>query len=122
MCRMLLGLTKICELSPCPEPSLLPQKIEFVIEVANANHPPAFLEAIRKDYDLLRALGHEVELAQPVAFSDEEFSRHYVTIVAVATAVDFDTIGETIGRPVGRIISCMPMASSTKILLATSQT
>jgi amidase len=50
---------------------------------------------------LLESLGHDVEPAQPDAFFDDEFSRHFVTIVAVATAVDFVTIGQAIGRPVG---------------------
>jgi amidase len=50
---------------------------------------------------LLAQLGHDVEVAQPDAFFDEEFSRHFVTIVAVATAVDFVNMGDAIGRPIG---------------------
>lgn len=49
---------------------------------------------------LLEELGHDVEIAQPAAFHDERFSRHFVTIVAVATALDFSTMGEMIGRPI----------------------
>jgi amidase len=49
---------------------------------------------------LLERLGHEVEYAQPEALYDAQFSRHFVTIVAVATAVDFVNMGETIGRPI----------------------
>jgi len=61
---------------------------------------PECVVAVERAGALLAELGHEVEVAQPGAFSDEELSRHFVTIVAVATAIDFDTIGETIGRPV----------------------
>jgi amidase len=49
---------------------------------------------------LLENLGHDVEIAQPECFFDEQFSRHFVTIVAVATAIDLETIGDAIGRPV----------------------
>ncbi len=48
----------------------------------------------------LESLGHEVEIAQPDAFFDDQFSHHFVTIVAVATAIDFVTIGEALGRHV----------------------
>jgi amidase len=61
---------------------------------------PECVIAVERAGELLAELGHDVELAQPSAFFDEEFQRHFVTIVAVATAIDFDTIGETIGRPV----------------------
>lgn len=47
---------------------------------------------------LLESLGHHVELAQPAAFYDDEFSRHFVTIVAVATALDLDHVSAAIGR------------------------
>jgi amidase len=47
---------------------------------------------------LLEELGHDVEIAQPEAFFDDEFSRHFVTVVAVATAVD--VVGEAVGRPI----------------------
>jgi amidase len=49
---------------------------------------------------LLESLGHHVEIAQPEAFFDPKFSRHFVTIVAVATAVDFANMGASIGRPI----------------------
>lgn len=49
---------------------------------------------------LLEGLGHHVEIAQPEAFFDPGFSRHFVTIVAVANAVDLVAIGDAIGRPV----------------------
>lgn len=47
---------------------------------------------------LLESLGHHVEVAQPAAFHDDEFSRHFVTIVAVATALDLEHITQAIGR------------------------
>lgn len=61
---------------------------------------PECVVAVERAGALLTELGHHVEIAQPTAFSEEEFSRHFVTVVAVATAVDFDTIAEAIGRPV----------------------
>lgn len=61
---------------------------------------PECVVAVERAGTLLAELGHQVEVAQPTAFFDEEFAHHFVTIVAVATAIDFDTIGETIGRPV----------------------
>ena len=56
--------------------------------------------AVERAGALLEALGHDVEVAQPDAFFDAEFSRHFVTIVAVATAIDFATMGDAIGRPI----------------------
>ncbi len=56
--------------------------------------------AVEAAGSLLESLGHDVEVAQPSAFFDDEFSRHFVTIVAVATAVDFVNMGESIGRPI----------------------
>jgi len=49
---------------------------------------------------LLESLGHHVEMAHPEAFFDAAFSRHFVTIVAVATAVDFADMGTSIGRSI----------------------
>ena len=56
--------------------------------------------AVEATGSLLEDLGHHVEVAQPDAFFDDEFSRHFVTIVAVATAVDFTNMGEAIGRTI----------------------
>jgi amidase len=56
--------------------------------------------AVEHAGELLEALGHDVEIAQPECFFDDRFSRHFVTIIAVATAIDFETIGDAIGRPV----------------------
>jgi amidase len=56
--------------------------------------------AVERAGSLLEGLGHDVDIAQPAAFFDPEFSRHFVTIVAVATAVDFATMAEAIGRPI----------------------
>ncbi len=56
--------------------------------------------AVEAAGSLLETLGHEVEIAQPNAFFDGGFSRHFVTIVAAATAVDFVNMGEVIGRPI----------------------
>ncbi len=62
---------------------------------------PECAAAVDAAGSLLEALGHDVELAQPEAFFDDEFSRHFVTIVAVATAVDFADMGNAIGRTIG---------------------
>lgn len=61
---------------------------------------PECVAAVEKAGSLLEQLGHDVEIAQPDAFFDDEFARHFVTIVAVATAVDFATMGASIGRPI----------------------
>ena len=61
---------------------------------------PECIAAVEAAGSLLESLGHDVELAQPSAFFDDDFSRHFVTIVAVATAVDFVNMGESIGRPI----------------------
>lgn len=62
---------------------------------------PECVAAVEAAGSLLASLGHDVEVAQPRAFFDEGFSRHFVTIVAVATAVDFAGMGDAIGRPIG---------------------
>lgn len=67
---------------------------------AGVETDPECVAAVQAAGSLLEALGHAVEFAQPDAFFDEEFSRHFVTIVAVATAVDFDHMGEALGRPI----------------------
>ena len=63
---------------------------------------PECAAAVEAAGSLLEQLGHDVEVAQPDAFFDDEFARHFVTIVAVATAVDFVGMGDAIGRPIGR--------------------
>jgi amidase len=70
-----------------------------------ASHPgvqtdPECAAAVEQTGTLLEGLGHDVEIAQPEAFYDEEFQHHFVTIVAVATAVDFVNMGQAIGRPI----------------------
>jgi len=67
---------------------------------AGVETDPECVAAVQVAGSLLEALGHSVEIAQPDGFFDEEFSQHFVTIVAVATAVDFDHMGEMIGRPI----------------------
>ena len=56
---------------------------------AGVQTDPECVAAVEAAGSLLESLGHDVEIAQPEAFFDDEFSRHFVTIVAVATAVDF---------------------------------
>ncbi len=67
---------------------------------AGVQTDPECVAAVEATGSLLESLGHDVEVAQPDAFFDEEFSRHFVTIVAVATAVDFVNMGQAIGRPI----------------------
>lgn len=67
---------------------------------AGVQTDPECAAAVEAAGSLLEELGHDVEVAQPDAFFDEEFSRHFVTIVAVATAVDFVNMGDAIGRPI----------------------
>jgi amidase len=68
---------------------------------AGVQTDPECAAAVEAAGSMLEQLGHDVDVAQPDAFFDEEFSRHFVTIVAVATAVDFVNMGHTIGRPIG---------------------
>lgn len=68
---------------------------------AGVQTDPECAAAVEAAGSLLEQLGHDVEVAQPDAFFDEEFSRHFVTIVAVATAVDFVNMGDAIGRQIG---------------------
>jgi amidase len=68
---------------------------------AGVQTDPECVAAVEAAGSLLEQLGHDVELAQSDGFFDEEFSRHFVTIVAVATAVDFVNMGDAIGRPIG---------------------
>jgi amidase len=67
---------------------------------AGVETDPECVAAVEAAGALLQDLGHDVEVAQPHAFFDDEFSRHFVTIVAVATAVDFANMSEAIGRPI----------------------
>ena len=67
---------------------------------AGVETDPECVNAVEAAGVLLEDLGHDVEVAQPDAFFDDDFSRHFVTIVAVATAVDFANMGEAIGRPI----------------------
>ena len=67
---------------------------------AGVTTDPECVVAVERAGALLESLGHDVEVARPDAFFDPEFSHHFVTIVAVATAVDFATMGEAIGRPI----------------------
>ncbi len=67
---------------------------------AGVRTDPECVAAVESAGALLESLGHDVEFAQPAAFFDDEFSRHFVTIVAVATAVDFADMGKAIGRPI----------------------
>jgi amidase len=67
---------------------------------AGVQTDPECAAAVEAAGSLLEQLGHDVEVAQPAAFFDEELSRHFVTIVAVATAVDFVNMGDAIGRPI----------------------
>ena len=67
---------------------------------AGVQTDPECVAAVEAAGRLLEGLGHDVEIAQPGAFFEHEFSRHFVTIVAVATAVDFANMSAAIGRPI----------------------
>ena len=67
---------------------------------AGVTTDPECVTAVEAAGALLESLGHHVEMAQPEAFFDATFSRHFVTIVAVATAVDFASMGTSIGRSI----------------------
>jgi amidase len=61
---------------------------------------PDCVAAVEAAGALLEDGGHDVEYAQPAVLFDDQFAGHFVTIVAVATAVDFVTMGDAIGRPI----------------------
>lgn len=67
---------------------------------AGVTTDPECVTAVEAAGALLESLGHHVEVAQPEAFFDATFSRHFVTIVAVATAVDLADMGTSIGRSI----------------------
>jgi len=60
---------------------------------------PECVVAVESAGRLLESAGHRVEVAQPEEFFTEALSRHFVTIVAVATAVDFASMEARLGRP-----------------------
>jgi amidase len=78
-------------------------RIGLAPDHAGVQTDPVCVAAVEAAGTLLEGLGHDVEIAQPAAFFDSGFSRHFVTVVAVATAVDFSTMGATIGRPITEV-------------------
>jgi amidase len=75
-------------------------RIGLATSHAGVTTDPECIAAVEAAGKLLVELGHDVEVAQPQAFFDDDFSRHFVTIVAAATAVDFVDMGHAIGRPI----------------------
>ncbi|MGB0113017.1 MAG: amidase, partial [Ilumatobacteraceae bacterium] len=75
-------------------------RIGLAPDHAGVTTAPACVAAVERAGSLLEGLGHDVEIAQPDAFFDEEFSQHFVTIVAVGTASDLTAISAVIGREV----------------------
>ena len=74
-------------------------RIGLAPDHAGVTTDAACIAAVESAGSLLEDLGHHVEIAQPAAFFDAEFQRHFVTLVAVATAADLTSIGNAIGRP-----------------------
>ena len=66
---------------------------------AGVDTHPECVAAVEHAGQLLESAGHRVEIAQPAEFFTDELSRHFVTIVAVATAVDFASMEAQLGRP-----------------------
>lgn len=60
---------------------------------------PECIAAVENAGRLLESLGHHVELAQPDAMWEDEFGDHFIKILACATAADFGSWEEAIGRP-----------------------
>ncbi len=67
---------------------------------AGVQTDPQCIVAVEEAGRLLEGLGHRVEIAQPDALYDEQFARNFVTVVAVATALDLHNVAEIIGREV----------------------
>jgi amidase len=59
---------------------------------------PDCAAAVQGAAHLLESLGHEVEIAWPVALDDPHFSGHYRTIVAASTAADLAYWEAQLGR------------------------
>lgn len=55
--------------------------------------------AVEHTGSLLESLGHEVAFAHPEKFWVEEFGQHFITVISVNLARDFDVFAKTIGRP-----------------------
>ncbi len=55
--------------------------------------------AVEAAGQLLEGLGHRVEVAQPNAFSDQELSHHFVTVIAASTHADFLSWEKVLGEP-----------------------
>jgi amidase len=57
-------------------------------------------EAVAGAVRLLDSLGHDVEESGPAAMFEEEFSRHFVTIIAADTEASFQAFEMLLGRPI----------------------
>ncbi len=74
-------------------------RIGIAPSVANGTTHAECSAAVDGAGSLLESLGHDVRVAQPVALTDEEFSQHFVTILAASVAADFDSLVGVLGRP-----------------------
>ncbi|MBB2912656.1 amidase [Streptosporangium becharense] len=61
---------------------------------------PDLVAAVTVAATLLEALGHDVEPGGPAALAEDDFARHFGTVVAAHVAADLDEIGRWRGRPV----------------------
>ncbi len=73
-------------------------RIGLAPQHAGVQTDPECVAAVEAAGRLLESFGHDVEIDQPAALYDAAFSRHFVTIVAVGTALDLDTIAAAVGR------------------------
>jgi amidase len=60
---------------------------------------PECAAAVAATGALLESLGHHVEAGHPEALAEEEFVRHFITIVATSTAHDLAYWEKVVGRP-----------------------
>lgn len=62
---------------------------------------PEVLEGVEKAGRLLEDLGHDVTEAAPAAFGDEDYARHFLTVVVADVALTMRQLERALGRRIG---------------------
>jgi amidase len=77
-------------------------RIGFLDRPSNAHYldDPECRTAVASAAALLESLGHQVDESSPPAMFEEEFSQHFVTIIAADTEQSFQAFELALGRPI----------------------
>jgi amidase len=77
-------------------------RIGFLDRPNNAHYldDPECRAAVASAIALLESLGHQVDESSPPAMFEEEFSQHFVTIIAADTEQSFQAFELALGRPI----------------------